>query len=420
MSLSAAAASNRPYDLIIYGATGFTGQLAAEYVQKHYPTLKFALAGRNRSKLEVVRKQITTGSSSNNEKEIPLLVADAVQDPKALDELAQSTKVIANYAGSPFVDKALPVVEACAKHGTCYTDITGEPNFQRLSYDRYHKQAKETGALIVHACGYDSIPSDIGAMLAADAMKERHGCTCKSLELVSRGSKGGASGGTIHTGLSMIFGGKTVPGMNEVKARGAYGLDPEGATGGPDTSDTVSFVTYDSVARTYVIPFIMAGANAPVVRKTNALWGYRYGKQCTYREVQAVPSLISGLAGMVGFGLFGVLLAFPPTRWLLTNYVLPKPGEGPSQQARDTGFFSSKIYAVGEQDQLVVAYVKSGTAGDPGYKATAQMSIEASLAMALEREKCATQGGVLTTATALGMTLVDRLNKTGMQLGVEE
>ena len=126
MSLSAS--SSRKFDLVIYGATGFTGQLAAEYMHTHYPDLKFALAGRNLAKLESVRTKIGCV-------EVPLIVADA-GDPEALQDLAASTKVIANYAGTPFIDKALPVVEACANHGTCYTDITGEVPFQRVSYDR--------------------------------------------------------------------------------------------------------------------------------------------------------------------------------------------------------------------------------------------------------------------------------------------
>ena len=414
MSLSSSV-STRKFDLVVYGATGFTGQLAVDYVQKNYPNLKFALAGRNEAKLEKVRHEVC-GSASN----VEIIVADAVKNPESLDEIAASTKVIANYAGTPFIDKALPVVEACARHGTCYTDITAEVPFQRVSYDRYHRLAETSGALILHACGYDSVPSDLGAMLAADAMKERYGCDCESIELVAGDSSGAVSGGTIHTGMKLLFDGTNLPGMKECKVRGRYGLDPEGATGGPDKANSVMFAKYDSVAKTYVVPFIMAGANAPVVRKTNALLGYRYGKNCSYREVQAVPNLVAGLVGMLGFGIFGFAFVFPPTRWLLLKYVLPKPGEGPSKEQQDNGYFTSHIYAVGERDDkpLVKAYFKSGNAGDPGYKATARMSIEASLCMALERDSCA-KGGVLTTATGLGMTLVDRLNKTGMKIGVE-
>lgn len=410
----AMSAPARKFDLVIYGATGFTGQIAAAYVHNNYPTLKYALAGRSRSKLEGVRERICGANS-----EVPLIVADAVHDAEAIDQLAASTKVIANYAGTPFVDKALPVVEACAKHGTCYTDITGEVPFQRVSYDRYNKDAEKSGALIIHACGYDSIPSDIGAMLAADAMKERHGCECESIELVAGDSSGAASGGTIATGLELIFNGANIPGMKECKERGRYALDPEGGVGGPDKTNGVMGVSWDPLAKTFIMPFIMADANAPVVRKTNALFGYRYGKQCSYREVQKC-GLFSGIAGLLGFGLFGALLVFPPTRWLMVNYLLPKPGEGPTKEQQDNGFFESHVYAVGDKPDkpVTVAYVKSGNAGDPGYKATARMSIEASLCMALEREKCAA-GGILTTATALGMTLVDRLNKTGMKVGVQ-
>ncbi|KAG7355111.1 saccharopine dehydrogenase [Nitzschia inconspicua] len=406
--------TNRQLDLIIYGATGFTGQLAVEYVHKEYPHIKFALAGRNPAKLAQVRSQICGAES-----QVPLIVADALQNPETLDEMAVSTKVIANYAGTPFLDKALPVVEACVKHGTCYVDITGEVPFQRVSYDRYHQQAKESGALIVHACGYDSVPSDLGAMLVADAMKERHGCDCQSIEMVGGKSLGGLSGGTLYTALQVILDGKSIPGMAECKARGSYSLDPEGAMGGPDTSDTVSFVSFDNVSQKYVIPFIMAGANAPVVRKTNALLAYRYGKNCSYREVQAVPNWITGFVSLLGLGVFGVLMSIPPTRWLLLK-VLPKPGEGPSRTIQETGFFVSEFYAVGDKKgkmPIVRGYVKSGTAGDPGYRATARMSIESALSMALERESCAA-GGVLTPASALGMTLVNRLNNIGMELGV--
>jgi short subunit dehydrogenase-like uncharacterized protein len=406
--------ANRQFDLIIYGATGFTGQLAVEYLHKQYPNLKYALAGRNRDKLAQVRTQICGANS-----QVPLIVADAVQHFEKLEEMAASTKVIANYAGTPFIDKGLPLVEACAKQGTCYIDITGEVPFQRLSYDRYHQKALESGALIVHACGYDSVPSDLGAMLVADAMKERHGCTCVSIELVGGKSRGGLSGGTLYTALKLIFD-KDTPGMAECKARGSYPLDPEGAMGGPDTSDSVSFVSFDEVSRRYVVPFIMAGANAPVVRKSNALLDYRYGRNCSYREVQAVPNWIAGFAGLVGFGIFGALLFIPPTRWLLLK-VLPKPGEGPSKEVQEKGFFVSHFYAVGDtKDKPVVeGYVKSGAAGDPGYKATARMSIESALCMALERDSCA-KGGILTPATALGTTLVNRLNNIGMELGVVE
>lgn len=406
--------ASRKFDLVIYGATGFTGQLATEYVQANYPHIKFALAGRNKAKLENLRDRVCGGDSN-----VPVIVADAVKNPESLDELASSTKVIANYAGSPFVDKALPLVEACAKHGTCYTDITGEVPFQRASYDRYHKEAEKSGALIIHACGYDSIPSDLGCMLAADAMKERHDCQCESMEMIVDNAVGGASGGTIATMFELLFNSKNIAGMAECKARGRYALDPEGGTGGLDTANSVNFVKYDPVAETYVAPFIMAAANAPVVRKTNALFGYRYGKSLRYREVTAT-GFVSGLAGLLGMGVFGALVVFPPTRWLLTKFVLPKPGEGPSKEKQEEGLFEHRVIAVGDKPEkpVTIAYVKSGNAGDPGYKGTARMSIESSLCMALQREKCAS-GGVLTTATGLGMTLVDRLNKTGMQFGVE-
>lgn len=404
----------RKYDLVIYGATGFTGQIAAQYVQDHYPNLKFALAGRNGTKLETVRSQI--GASDD----LPIIVADAVNDPESLKGMVSSTKVLANYAGTPFIDKALPVVAACVEAGTCYTDITGEVPFQRASYDRYNEDARKNKSLIIHACGFDSIPSDIGSMMAATAMKERHGCECSSIETVAASLKGGLSGGTLATMMALLFSDGNLPGMKEAKARGSYALDPDGGTGGPDTSDSVRFVSYSPISQRVVIPFVMAVANAPVVRKSNALMGYRYGKNCSYKENYAVPNYAVGFAAMLGMGFLGILIAFPPTRWCLNKFVFPKPGQGPSKELQDSGFFDFRCFAVGDKEgsPVVEAFIKSGNAGDGGYKATARMSIEASLCMALEREKCLAEGGVLTPASALGTTLVDRLNKSGMELGL--
>ena len=427
---------NREFDLVIYGATGFTGQLAVEYVQRHYPDLKVALAGRNRAKLERVRDRIYGQQRTTTSPPLPpLIVADAQQQQKttnnALAQMVASTKVVANYAGTPFLDKALPVVQACVEAGTCYVDITGEVPLQRASYDLYHKLALATQTLIVHACGFDSIPSDIGAMMAANAMKEQHGCGCTSVTNVFGKSNGGVSGGTIHTAMNLLFGNRSnnrddESNINESKDGGCYALDPKGGNSGPDTKDTATWVEYDEVSNQYVVPFVMARANAPVVRKSNALSEYTLfgSSNCSYREVLAVASKWEGYKYLLGFGMLAALLAFPPTRWLLLKYVLPKPGEGPSKDLQEHGFFESFAYALGNTPEQprpkVVAYVKSGNAGDPGYKATAQMSIESALCMALERSECSAgwEGGVLTPATGLGQVLVHRLNQTGMQLGV--
>jgi len=420
---------SRPLDVVIYGATGFTGKLAAKYMHENYATVKYALAGRSRSKLEQLRDEL----GCDDDDDIPLLIADYA-NVTSLEHLVQSTKVVVNYAGTPFGDKALPLVGACARYGTCYADITGEVPFQRASYDLYHDLAVASGALVLHACGYDSIPSDVGAWLAANAMEEEFHQKCTSLELVSRRTRGGASGGTLATALALLFHSKDIPGVNEAKQRGCYGLDPkknpidpEDTTPlGPDTSDTVGFVQYDPISESYVMPFVMASANAPVVRKSNALLGRT---NCTYREVQAVDSWWKGVQATLSLYTFGVLLTLPPTRWFLTNYVLPKPGEGPTVQDQETGYFESQVYAVGSSSSsssssssppppITVATVAYDR-GDPGYKATALMSMETALCLALRPKKDGGGGGVLTPATGLGQDLVERLQRAGLRIVVE-
>jgi short subunit dehydrogenase-like uncharacterized protein len=326
--------------------------------------------------------------------------------------------------GTPFIDKALPIVELCTRHGTCYTDITGETPLHRASYDKFHDAAKASGAIVLHGCGFDSVPSDMGAFLAAKAMRTKHGCACSLIKTFYGDSAGFVSGGTLATVVALMSEGDNLPGAKEAKARGSYSLDPRGATGGPDTNDHGSgVVAYDQLAKTWVAPFVMAAVNAPVVRKSNALSGYSYGQHVRYAEVMSTGSLSGSVLSVLGLAAFGAALFVSPLRWLLLRVgAMPKPGEGPSKAQQDTGYFKTAIYAVGEagKEALVCkVHFNSGTAGDPGYKATALMSIESSLALALQRDECSAEGGVLTTATALGDVLIARLNKAGMDVGID-
>ena len=221
----------RQFDVGVLGATGFTGKLACEYLSKNYATgLTWAVAGRSEAKLASLRAALSIDES--NVRIVDCYASDTVE------ALAKECRVIANFAGSPFADKALPVVEACARHGTHYVDITGEVHLHRASYDAHHEQALASGALIVHSCGYDSIPSDLGAYLAATKLREAFGVPCAELKAFAGASRGGISGGTLATALGVLTGRvKHLPGVREAAARGVYALDPAGASGGPDTSD---------------------------------------------------------------------------------------------------------------------------------------------------------------------------------------
>ena len=401
----------RAYDMAVLGATGFTGRLACQYLTSTYPELRWLAAGRSESKLASLSASL--GLDKEN-----LRVVDC-HDEDAVASLVQECTVVANFAGTPFLDKALPTVAACAEHGTHYVDITGEVALHRASYDRYHKQALASKALVVHSCGYDSVPSDLGAFLAVRKLREHFGVGAREIKAFAGASMGGVSGGTLATAIGLATGKfQDQPGIKEAASRGAYSLDPEDAEGGPDTSD-FGPVRYDGRMRTWHMPNVMAAVNAPVVRKSSAL--LRYGDApglCIYSEVQAVPSRGKAYAGTLGLGLAGLLLALPPVRWLLfAARLLPRPGEGPSQAVRDGGHFHTFVLGVGEREDapMVRADVRSGTAGDPGYKATAQMAVESALCLAHQREACA-EGGVLTPAAAMGLALVGRLQASGMEL----
>ena len=239
--------------------------------------------------------------------------------------LARECAVIANFAGTPFIDKALPVVQACAESGTNYVDITGEIPLHRASYDAHHAQAKASGALIVHSCGYDSVPSDLGAWLAVRKLKEACNVRCAELKTFAGESRGGVSGGTLATALGMLSGKtKRLPGVAEAAARGSYPLDPEGAAGGPDSGD-FGRVRFDARVSTWHMPNIMAGVNAPVVRKSAALLGYSTQPgQCSYSEVTAVGSMAKACLGTLGMLVGGLCMMTPPVRALPSDAkVLP-------------------------------------------------------------------------------------------------
>ena len=406
--------SSQPFDVLVLGATGFTGRLAAAYLTERYggqTQVRWALAGRDEKKLESLRAELGQAAKT--------LICD-VTDAAAVEQAVLSTKVVANFAGTPFADKAALVVEACARHGRHYVDITGEICLHKASFDSCDELCKKTGAVVLHGCGYDSVPSDLGTFMAAEAMQQEFGCQCSKITCFSGKSKGSVSGGTLATALAMTSSkAKTYPGFAEAAKLGmCYPLDPPGGQRGPDTLNHVGLVAYHKAAQTWTAPFIMADINAPVVRKSNALLGYKYGKNLEYRETAAMPSLAAAL-GLTGGLLLGVAcIALPPLRWaMFKTGLLPKPGEGPSKALQDSGYFHTYVVAEGEKGGAVTtAHIRSGDAGDPGYKATARMCIEAAMCLALERDACCASGGVLTPAAAIAPVLIRRLRQSGMFL----
>ncbi len=353
-------ADDRELDVVVFGATGFVGRLLAQYLAAHAPPeARIGLAGRSIDRLTDIRGQLPGPAAT-----WPLLVADS-GDPKSLARLAATTRVVATTVG-PYRPRGIDLVAACLNAETDYCDLTGEPLFIRESIDRFHDEAARKGVRIVHCCGFDSIPSDLSVMLLHQQAHADAAGDLQDTTLVVKGLKGSLSLG--H----------------------------------------------------WIGPFIMAGINTRVVRRSNALQGWTYGRQFRYREVTDFGAGVAGAVGAsamaAGLGTIEALAGFGPARAIL-NRLVPKPGEGPDEKARNAGFFKIEVRTRTSSGARYRANVEAQ--GDPGYAATSVILGEASLCLALDRERLPQRGGVLTPATAMGLTLVDRLRAAGQTIAVE-
>lgn len=406
-------APSRDLDVVLFGATGFVGRLTAEHLAEHAPSgVRIGLAGRSADKLAALRRELGPVAA-----DWPLLVADT-GDPSSLAELASSATVIATTVG-PYARYGLPLVQACAAAGTHCADLTGEVLFVRRSIDLAHEAAVATGARIVHSCGFDSVPSDLGVLVAhqqavADGAGE---LTDTTLTLVS--ARGGFSGGTVDSLRNQV---------DEVRADARfaaivadpYALSPDRAgepqLGPQPDSDGVR---RDRARGGWTGPFVMAAYNTRIVRRSNALQSWGYGRHFRYREVMAFGAspVAPVLAGAVALGLRGLDagLGFGPTRAVLDR-VLPAPGKGPGERTRRTGHFRVEVRAATTSGAEYLVTVAAQ--GDPGYAATAVMLGQSALCLALDGAALPAAAGVLTPATAMGPALVDRLRENGFQIKV--
>jgi short subunit dehydrogenase-like uncharacterized protein len=406
--------SERELDVVVYGATGFVGKLTAEYLAAHAPDgARIGLGGRSEEKLSRVRSELGARA-----KDWPLVVADS-SDRAALDALAARTTAVATTVG-PYMAYGRDLVDACAAAGTHYADLTGEVLFIRSTIERADGAAKQSGARIVHGCGFDSIPSDLGVhLLHARAAADGAG-TLEDTTLVVRAMRGGMSGGTIASMKGQV---------DEMRRDAAtrktvsdpYALSPD-RSAEPDLGreSDLRGVEHSDELGTWFGPFVMAGINTRVVRRSNALRDWAYGRTFKYREVQAFGDGVKGramataLAGGVGALIGGLVL--PPTRFVLDR-LLPDPGEGPSEETRRKGFFKIEVHTRTTTGKRYVARVEAQ--GDPGYAATAVMLGESGLCLALDGAALPDAAGVLTPSTAMGDALVERLRAAGFTLEVE-
>ncbi len=394
----------RTHDVVVHGATGFVGRLTAAYLARAAPPgTRLALSGRSLSRLEAVRADLGV--------DWPLLVADSA-DAEALAELAQSTTAVATTVG-PYARHGLPLVAACAAAGTHYADLTGEALFVRDAIDASHDAAVDSGARIVTSCGFDSIPSDLGVLLTAGAARADGAGALTDTTLVLVSARGGFSGGTIDSLRGVVDLVKSDSSKRKALTD-PYSLSPDRAAE-PDLGRESDAVGIGRVDGRWTGPFIMAPHNTRIVRRSNALQEWAYGRTFRYRELMGFgrspigPVLAAATAGGIAFA--GVGLALPPTRALLDR-VLPKPGEGPSPETQAKGHFTVEVVAGTESGARYRTTVSAK--GDPGYAATAVMLGESALCLALD--PLTSGGGVLTPATAMGVSLADRLRAAGFTL----
>lgn len=398
--------ADREHDLVIYGATGFVGSLIAAYVADHAPAgLRVGLAGRSSAKLAETRSGLPAAAHA-----WPLLEADST-DADSMTALAGSTRVLFTTVG-PYMKYGLPVVEACARAGTHYGDLTGEVSFVREAIDRYDALATASGARIVHSCGYDSVPSDLAVLLLHQAAEADGAGGLTGVQLVAT-AKGGVSGGTIDSMRGHLDGVRSSPALRAL-AKDPHSLSPDrgrepGAHQPPDAGPV-----QQAENGLWTAPFVMAPYNTRIVRRSNALQGWAYGRSFEYGEVSGTARGAAGAAiargTALGMRAFMRAMAFPPTRTVLDR-VLPAPGRGPSVATQQSGWFRSEVTARTERGDRYRA-VAAGP-GDPGYAATAVMAGEAALALALDGDRLPPVSGSLTPAAALGDVLVERLRAAG-------
>jgi short subunit dehydrogenase-like uncharacterized protein len=397
--------SERIYDVVIWGASGFTGRLVVEYMYRAYGRsgdVRWAVAGRNEQKLQQVLQD--TGCSSN----IPILIADS-SDEASLRSLAEQTKVVCTTVG-PYAKYGSLLVQFCAETGTHYTDLTGEIHWMRRMIDQHHVEAQKSGARIVHTCGFDSIPSDLGVFLLQRAMFEKHGVYSPNVKYRVVKASGGVSGGTIDSVVNMMEESKSDPSILPLMAD-PYALNPLNMPSGEDKKDKTS-VFYDEDFEQWTAPFVMAGVNTRVVRRSHSLLGYPWGNDFRYDEAVLVGDGPGGIVKAwfitAATGLLIALTVFSFTRKLFAR-LAPSPGEGPSPEAIRKGFFNIELFASHPDDpeRSMVAIVTGDR--DPGYGATSKMIAES--AVCLAKDELDTPTGVLTPAVAMGQRLIDRLQQ---------
>ena len=394
----------KKFDIIIWGASSFTGKLVTEYIFNKYGSskIKWAIAGRNLDKLERIRSEVA-------DKNIPIFIADSF-DEDSLSKFVKKTNVVCSTVG-PYSLYGTKLVKLCVENNTNYCDITGEAHWIRTIIDSFHEKAKSKKIKIVNSCGFDSIPSDMGVYFIQNEIKKVYKNYARSIKMRVAGIRGGISGGTygsINNLLKEAYADKSVFKV----LNNPYGLNPKGKMVGSDKKDLRKII-FDKESNSWIYPFIMAGINTKIVRRSNALSNFQYGKDFRYEEAMMSGRGISGLWKAI-LAIFPLaMVSLNPNSFLkkIVNSYMPKPGAGPGVDKRKNGFYNLRFYIIIDEKRKAFAKVIGDS--DPGYGSTSKMLAESALCLAFD--KLPEKYGVLTPSVAMGDSLLKRLqNNAGI------
>ena len=409
------------YDLVIIGASGFTGKLVVEYLLKEYGAVNkeftWAIAGRNHEKLYALRKKFE--KIDPLAKELNILISNN-HDITSLDKITSVSRLIITTVG-PYLKYGKLLVESCVRNGTHYCDLTGEVPFIRESIDSFDSVAKDNKCRIIHSCGFDSVPSDVGVFFLQKHSISKYKTPCDEIKLYVRATRGGLSGGTIDSMINISDYIKNRPKLAGLLGH-PYALNPTLQSFKSSDKSSLRTIKWDEEMMLWTAPFIMSGINTRVVRRSNALLNFKYGNNFKYAEVSSFSKgmlgFIKSLYLLTGIGLVKMFLSFSFSLWVIRKFFLPSPGEGPSRNDREEGYF--KLLLVGKiNGEKKVSVTISGDR-DPGYAGTAKMLAESALCILLEKKDIPKSYGVMTPACGFGDVIIGRLKNKGIIFRIDE
>ena len=413
--------TNRPYDIVVWGATGFTGKLVSEYLTEQYTqdTVSLALGGRSADRLDSIVSELTTQNKGWDS--IPTVIGDAT-DQESLREITQDTQVICTTVG-PYTKYGTPLVEACIETQTEYCDLTGEINWVREMIDRFHDAAVNANTRIIHSCGFDSVPADIGTLLVQSFAIENFDTHCEMVRIYLEEGNGGVSGGTLAS-FAELFDAASDDQVTRQTLQDPYSLAPPGERDGIDAGGQ-RLPRSDQLRSVWTAPSPMAPINERVLRRSNALLGYPWGREFRCTEVIPTGSGIGGAIGASivagGIGLFTTAMSIDTVRSGIRQFVFPDPGDGPTKKQIENGYFTVRALGRGTgTDDPFTIEAEFSSKLDPGYGSTARMLAESAMCLLRNETNSSLSGGILTPASGIGEPLATRLRNIGFTITVGE